>query len=266
MKKIEGNNMLMLENYQGGPGVAVCTGNASSYSPGQVLLKSPWRKENALSRQRLDDQSLEKLDPKDIEKAASVITEAFLDYPLPGQFIIDPDRRRKALQEMFKVELRKAFKKGSVYTLGGDFQEVAIWKHEVVPESDFAYLKYARLGTLKLLFNIRLKECVRLFRALKNVSDNKLKLYLPRDTAELYIVGVNPANQGQGRLSRLLKPVLQEMQARRRPVLVMTNTDSNRKIYEHLGFRILKMLEDKDHDFVAYYLVKYPHPVRISAV
>jgi len=266
MKKIEGNNMLILENYQGGPGVAVCTADPANNRRSQVYVKPSWRKESTLSRQRLDDENVEKLDPKDIEKAARVITEAFMDYPLPGQFIIDPDRRRKALQEMFKVELRKAFKKGAVYTLGGDFQEVAIWKHAVVPESDFAYLKYARLGTLKLLFNIRLKECIRLIRALKNVLDTKLKLYLPGDTAELYIVGVNPANQGQGRLSRLLKPVLHEMQAQGRPVLVMTNTESNKKIYEHLGFKLLRVLEDKDNDFVAYYLVKYPHPVRLKVV
>ncbi len=266
MKKNEGNNMLVLEKYIGGPEVAVCTADPSNNSPSQVRLKLPWRKENALSRQHLDHENIEKLDPKDIEKAAHVITEAFMDYPLPGQFIIDTDRRRNALQEMFKVELRKAFKKGSVYTLGGDFQEVAIWKHEVVPESDFAYLKYARLGTLKLLFNIQLKECIRLFRALKNVLDAKLKLYLPGDTAELYIVGVNPANQGQGRLSRLIKPVLHEMQAQGRPVLVMTNTESNRIIYEHLGFKLLKVLEDKHNDFVAYYLVKYPPPMILKVV
>ncbi len=196
------------------------------------------------------------LDPREIEKAASVITEAFMDYPLPGQYIRDANRRRIALQEMFKVELRKAFRKGSVYTLGGDFQEVAIWKHEVVAESDFAYIKYIRLSTLKLMFSMRISECVMLFKALRNVLDTKLSLNLPANASELYIVGVNPANQGQGRLSRLLKPVLKELQEQGRSVLVMTNTDSNRKIYEHLGFKLVKVLDDTENDCISYYLVK----------
>ncbi len=196
------------------------------------------------------------LDPKDIEKAAFIITEAFMEYPLPGQYILDVDRRRIALREMFKVELRKALKKGSVYTLGGDFQEVAILKHEVVPESDLAYIKYVRLDTLKLLFTIRLSECIRLFRALRSILYTKIHLYLPGNTVELYIVGVNPANQGQGRLSKLLKPVLKAMQEQKQPMLVMTNTDNNRKIYEHLGFELIKVLDDQDNDITAYYLVK----------
>lgn len=198
------------------------------------------------------------LNPKDVEKAAYIITEAFMDYPLPGQYISDVDRRRKALREMFKVELRKAIKNGSVYTLGGDFQEVAIWKHEVVPESDFAYIKYFRLDTLKLLFTIRPKECVRLFRALRSILETKVKLSLPGSTVELYIVGVNPANQGQGRLSKLLKPVLKAMQQQKTPALVMTNTESNKRIYEHLGFELVEVLNDQDNDITAYYLVNYP--------
>ena len=200
--------------------------------------------------------NVERLDPKDIEKAAKIITEAFIDYPLPGQYITDTDRRRKALREMFKIELRKAFEKGSVYTLGGDFQEVAIWKHAVVPESDLAYIKYARPGTLKLLFQIRLPECIKLLRALGNVSKTKLSLNLPANAVELYIVGVNPANQGQGRLSKLLKPVLEEMHEQKKPVLVMTNTENNKKIYEHLGFKLATVLNDKESDCVSYYLVK----------
>jgi N-acetylglutamate synthase-like GNAT family acetyltransferase len=106
------------------------------------------------------------------------------------------------------------------------------------------------------LFHLRLRECIRLFKALRNVSNAKLSLNLPANAVELYIVGVNPANQGQGRLSRLLKPVLEVMHEQERPVLVMTNTESNKAIYEHLGFKLVKVLNDKDADCISYYLVK----------
>jgi GNAT superfamily N-acetyltransferase len=220
------------------------------------VLSSKKRKENFLGGKLAHNVTVTKLDPRDIKKAANIITDAFMDYPLPGQYVEDIGRRRIALQEMFKVELRKAFKKGSVYTLGEDFQEVAIWKHEVVPESDFAYIKYIRFSTLKLLFYMKPRECIRLFRALRNVSDTKLSLNLPANTAELYIVGVNPANQGQGRLSRLLKPVLNALKDQGRSALVMTNTKSNRKIYEHLGFKLVQVLDDKENECLSYYLVK----------
>lgn len=239
--------------------------NPAYSRPTQAQKSKIWGKEikacagEVKSGLQVIDQ-VKKLNPKDIKKAAYIITEAFMDYPLPGQYIEDPDRRRIALREMFKVELRKALDKGSVYTLGGDFQEVAIWKHEVMPESDLAYIKYMRLGTLKLLFTVRIKECIRLFRALRNIMDTKLKLYLPENTVELYIVGVNPANQGQGRLSKLLKPVLKAIQEENWTALVMTNTESNRKIYEHLGFELVEVLNDQDNDITAYYLVKYPYP------
>ncbi len=222
------------------------------------LLSLEKRKEDTLSKKGPEYERIKKLDLNNIEKAATVITEAFMDYPLPGQYISDIDRRRIALREIFKVELRKALKKDAVYTLGGDFQEVAIWKNEVVPKSNLAYIKHMRLDTLKLLLTIRLKEYIKLFRALRNILDAKKKLYLPGNTVELYIVGVNPANQGQGRLSKLLKPVLKAMQEQEQPVLVMTNTKSNKKIYEHLGFKLIKVLDDQDNVITAYYLVKYP--------
>lgn len=104
-----------------------------------------------------------------------------MDYPLPGQYISDIERRRIALRALFKVELRKALKQGSINTLGGDFQEVAILKHEVVPESDFAYIKYFRLDTLRLLFTIRPKECIRLFQALRSILYTKIKVAIQVD-------------------------------------------------------------------------------------
>lgn len=223
------------------------------------LLPYEKRADKALDEQNPEHQQIKALDYKDIEKAAAVISAAFMDYPLPGQYILDIERRKKALNEIFKVELRKALKNGSVYTLNGDFQEVAIWKHRVVPESDLTYIKYMRLDTLKLLYTIRLKEYIKLFRALRNILEAKNKLPLPENTAELYIVGVNPANQGQGRLSRLLKPVLKAMQENEQPVLVMTNTKSNKKIYEHLGFKLIRVLVDQANDITAYYLVKDPY-------
>lgn len=223
---------------------------------GPVLVPFKKMEKRISSSGSYNFEGVKRLDRRDIEKAAGIITKAFMDYPLPGQFIKDIDRRKKALMEMFKVELRKALHEGSVYTLGGDFQEVAVWKHEVKPESDFIYIKYLRLSTFKLLFYVRFNEWIRLFKALRNILKTKNQLGLPANTVELYIVGVNPAYQGEGRLSKLLKPILKEKQGQGRPVLVMTNTDSNRKIYEHLGFSLVEVLDDQDNDIRAYYLVK----------
>lgn len=222
------------------------------------LAKPENKKQRSLHRQHPGAGlgPVTKLVPGDIDRAAAVITEAFMDYPLPGQFIKDPARRRRALQEMFKLELRSAVKQGAVYTLGGEFQEVAIWKHAVKPESQLAYIWHLRLGTLKLLCNIRPAECINLLRALGKITRLKLELNLPTHAHELYIVGVNPANQGQGRLSRLLKPLLLEQEKQGRPVLVMTNTADNKIIYEHLGFKHVRTLDDKTIGFPAHYLVK----------
>lgn len=204
----------------------------------------------------IKDKNIVKLDKKDRGRAADIIVEAFMDYPIPGQFITDPARRRKALKEMYKVELNKALSKGLVFTLGNEFQEVAIWKDEIKLESKFSYIKYATLGSLKLSYLIRFKETKKMTKAMENIMKVKEKLNLPEGTVELYILAVNPLHQGEGRVSRLIKPVLKQMQEEGRAVLVMTNTEDNKSLYEHLGFKVVKFLDDKENDLISYFMVK----------
>lgn len=196
-----------------------------------------------------------RLDKKDRDKAADIIVEAFMEYPLPGQYI-DPKRRRKALKEMYRVELNQAIHKGLVFTLGGDFREVSIWKDEIKSASKLSYARYVCFSSIRLAYLVRIGESRKVNSAIKKILDAKVKLNLPKNAVELYILAVHPDNQGQGRVSKLLKPILKQMQEEGRPVLVMTNTESNRALYEYLGFKVVEFLDDKENDVISYFMVK----------
>jgi ribosomal protein S18 acetylase RimI-like enzyme len=59
----------------------------------------------------------------------------------------------------------------------------------------------------------------------------------------LQIIGVDPAYQGQGFSSRLLRPVLERIDRERMPCYLETNSGKNVAIYRRSGFELVS--EDK---------------------
>lgn len=60
-----------------------------------------------------------------------------------------------------------------------------------------------------------------------------------RDYLYLMILGVAPEFQGRGYGGRLLGGVIQESEERQLPIYLETSTESNIRMYEKFGFKVL---------------------------
>jgi ribosomal protein S18 acetylase RimI-like enzyme len=194
-----------------------------------------------------------RLNRKELKRAINIATDAFMDYPLPGGFVSDRNKRRITLYEMFKIDFRYSLRHGEIYTLGGDFQEVAVFHSSAKPVSDLKMIPYLSFSSLRLLTSISIREFSRLKTAVNEIMKAKAELDLPPDTAELYILAVNPINQGEGRAARLIRGVLSVLKSCGKSCLVLTNNEKNKAIYEKLGFGIIREIYNPTYELKTYF-------------
>lgn len=102
----------------------------------------------------LSETGLTPLSKKNIPLAIRVITEAFIDYPLPGGFIKDKKRRRIVLDEFFRFVLKKAVKEHNAFHLVASPHEVAVWLTKNKKTAVFYDVRFISFSTVRLLFSV----------------------------------------------------------------------------------------------------------------
>ena len=95
--------------------------------------------------------------------------------------------------------------------------------------------------------------------------DNLHRRLVPYPHWYLQIIGVDPAYQGQGFSSRLLRPVLERIDRERMPCFLETNTEKNVAIYRRFGFEVVS--EDKlpGTEVTSFAMLRRPQPGKVSA-
>jgi ribosomal protein S18 acetylase RimI-like enzyme len=74
--------------------------------------------------------------------------------------------------------------------------------------------------------------------------ESKIKAFHPRALfSYLWFIGVSPEFQNKGKGSQLLEEVIQESEARERPIYLETSVDRNLPWYQKHGFEIFQTLE-----------------------
>lgn len=176
---------------------------------------------------------------EDVDKAAVICAEAFKDYPVHS-IIVDESRRIIAMQEVIKGEIKLAIKNNMAFTLGGDFQEVSLWKDANKKPSILSYIRFLSLISIyRLIKNTTREERKKLSLLQKKVLKMRKDLAIPEKCAELNVIAINPEYQGQGRASKIIRTALSELKEQGLSCLLMTNTEKNRTIYEKLGFEVV---------------------------
>lgn len=203
----------------------------------------------------MNNYNLNILKKKDAKKAAKILADAFLDYPIVDKLIPNKKRRWITLYEIFKIELKYAIKNNYVYSLP-DFSEVAIWKSDASLPNYFSYAFSFSLSSFKLLYSISGREFKELSILVNDINKTKSQLILPNKTAELFFIGVMPEKQGQGRAGKLIKPMLNKLEDEDYSCLVLTNTELNKSYYERFGFETIKSSYDNRFDIATYFMLK----------
>lgn len=170
----------------------------------------------------------------DVEQAARVISQAFVDDPLCTFMLPFRRTRAKTLYKFFRAYGEVNIKNGRGYGSGEPLQGVAYWNFPDQADSSIS-VKSLRLF-LPLLFTM---YPIGYFRARKIIqqTDELRKKYANEPHFYLDNIGVLPAARGRGVSSKLIRPVLEMADSQKVIAYTDTVTRSNAALYEHFGFQ-----------------------------
>lgn len=190
----------------------------------------------------MDNQNgdLLRLTVKERAAAAAVLGRAFAEYELFRYYFHDETERRAAADTFSFISLSLCLKYGEVYASSEKLEGVAAW---LPPgKAPFGGWQVIRSVPLPILVRFGRQGAGRMWAYGR--FENKLhRKLVPYPHWYLQIIGVDPAYQGQGFSSRLLRPVLERIDREQMPCYLETNAKKNVAIYRRFGFEVVS--EDK---------------------
>jgi ribosomal protein S18 acetylase RimI-like enzyme len=190
----------------------------------------------------MDNQNGEllRLALKERDAGASVLGRAFTEYELLRYYFQDETERRAVADTFASISLSVCLRYGEVYASSEKLEGVAAW---LPPgKAPFGGWQILRSVPPSVLFRFARQGASRMW-AFGRFVDNLHRRLIPYPHWYLQIIGVDPAYQGQGFSSRLLRPVLERIDRERMPCFLETNAEKNVAIYQRFGFEVVS--EDK---------------------
>jgi ribosomal protein S18 acetylase RimI-like enzyme len=170
----------------------------------------------------------------DVEPAAQVIAQAFVDDPLCAFMLPFKRTRAKTLHTFFRAYGEVNIQNQRGFGVGQPLQGVAYWKSP--RQADLSISVKSLAIFIPLLFSVYPMGYIRARAVLKQIDTLHQK---HANAPHFYLdnIGVLPAARGQGVSSKLIRPFLASADAEQVMVYTDTVTRSNVGLYEHFGFQ-----------------------------
>jgi ribosomal protein S18 acetylase RimI-like enzyme len=172
-----------------------------------------------------------------MKSAIDVMTKAFWNDPLNLYFFPEEEKRKRFLPMFFEFRLKQGMRYGEVHVTSPDIEGVAIWKHSKTIESTLWRL--LRSGGLKMYRAYGGAIISKMRKVDEFVSERRRRLAVT-PFIHLGSLAVDPAHQGRGYASKLIRPMLQRLDELRMHSYLEAQSESNVSLYEHYGFEILE--------------------------
>ena len=184
-----------------------------------------------------DLNSLLRLTKARIKPAAEVLGRAFQDYPMSAYFMPDEAKRSKKQPAIYRMLVRSGIKYGEVYAASSKLEGVAVWfSSDSRRESFWDYL----LGGQYLTLLMAGREVAKRQKVFAEYAASVRARCVSSRHWYLQLLGVDPAYQGKGYSSALLKPMLARADREGVPCFLETQAEKNVTLYEHFGFRVVE--------------------------
>jgi ribosomal protein S18 acetylase RimI-like enzyme len=171
--------------------------------------------------------AVRKATPADFPALTAALARAFDDDPVMHWLFPGEDRRRRNALRIFDIRLRQLIGQEQVYTTE-DLAGAAIWS---LPDRWQVGLRDS-LELARLLLTPRLPVLFSGFQRLENAHPHKPPHFY------LAVLGTDPAEQGRGVGSALLRPVLELCDREGLPAYLESSKESNVDFYARHGFRV----------------------------
>ncbi len=171
----------------------------------------------------------------DIDEAASLLANAFMDYPL-HQYLFQSDWHKvdKFFQWYFQCLLKSFFKGAKIICIGKPIRGVCVYS---LPESpDVTLWKFFKSGFYKLPFKVSIDSMKRLicvnnaFKQYKTLSHERI--------VHVDILAVDPKYQGYGFGKQLFHHIIKQPDYK---YLIVTHKIANVQFYEKMGCNLIKV-------------------------
>jgi ribosomal protein S18 acetylase RimI-like enzyme len=169
----------------------------------------------------------------DVAALGAALGRAFVDDPVWTWIFPQPDRSRR-LARMFRALLRVTLDRGATVLTDNATRGAAIWQR-----SDARSLGLAgnlRMTPAFVAGRAKLRRGQAVMRTIDRAHPKDAHWYLA-------LLGTDPAHQGKGVGSALVRHVLDDPANRREAAYLETETESNVPFYERLGFRVIEELD-----------------------
>jgi ribosomal protein S18 acetylase RimI-like enzyme len=190
----------------------------------------------------MNDQTnkLLRLTRKDRDAGVAVLGRAFTEYEMLRYYFQDEAERHAVAVTFGFVALSVCLKYGEAYASSAKMEGVAAW---LPPgKAPFGGWQIIRAVPLSVLFRFGRQGASRM-QAYGRYIDNMHRKLVPYPHWYLQIIGVDPAYQGQGFSSQLVRPMLECIDREHLPCFLETNTEKNVAIYRRFKFEVVS--EDK---------------------
>ena len=180
-----------------------------------------------------DIPDLYQLTSKDFSKACNILGEAFREDPIWSAILKDEPEK---FSIVFEVPLKHSLKYGKVFCSSPNLEGIAAWlPSNKVNMNIFQLIRSGALFSALKLGNLIGKKIRDVFRMIIEDRDSNMKVpYI-----YLYAIGVSPEHQGKGIGSNLINKMMDHLPPEL-PIYLETETEQNVKLYEKLGFRVMK--------------------------
>jgi GNAT superfamily N-acetyltransferase len=114
-----------------------------------------------------------------------------------------------------------------------------------------------RSGAWKFPFKLGLKF-LRRSGEISKISRQLHETHAPGPHSYVFLLGVDPAEQGKGFGGQLLKALLDKLDAEQRGCYLETAKEANLSFYQHFGFEVKEAVELKDLELIIWALARKP--------
>jgi Acetyltransferase (GNAT) family len=183
----------------------------------------------------IQSQAPIRLDARQAKAASELLGRAFMKDPMWEYLAPGLARRARVLPPSFGITVRYSLRYGEVYTTPA-LDGVACWLTPGVASPSLSQL--IRLSIHGAPLELGLMGLLR-YTTVENYTSEIHKRTLPGRHWYLWVIGVEPARQGQGIGAMLIQPVLARADASGFPCYLETMNEANVPFYQKHGFEIV---------------------------
>lgn len=207
-----------------------------------------------LAKKIIEKAGLYIVEEKDYDYLAEVAADAYKDYPLHNWFT-KGKYDHKASKLIMQISLKTMAKDAVIYADSKEINGFAVWLPFGFTGSKT--IPFLLNGGLKLIFHSGLGIISRLL-TYETYAMNLKKEFTDHYDWYLYNLSVKKDAQGKGIASKLMRPMLKFCDDERMVAYLETNKESNKGLYQHYGFDLMREELITKTPVMHYSMIRYP--------